>query len=393
MFSFAQTENMDIMPLKVASISLSNTPAPSCFSPCLGSATITVSGGVSPYSYTLTNGSFIVSASTATNNVFKVDSLCLGAYTIQVCDGALSCSSSTFAINLLSMPAFVSHTATPGVPPSPSYLYNVKATISGGTPPYYTKWYDFMGNLLKTHTVTTNIDTGYVYPGGYTLTVIDSANTMCTATGSGGSGTVTPTTYTFMICDNGFGMSSVNIIGASMSSNSVCIGSQYTVTVSNFLYGPSPYINCSNNTFGTYTTVCPAFQSLGCYGSIICTANYTDNGAIFASALFYYMGCPPITSSAPLYVLDCNFTDVNSFYALNADFTINPNPSFGEIQIHSSVFNEVHLRITDILGKIVFEKSVKTNEMIDTGLSSGLYYVEINGYGQGTKMKWIVANR
>ncbi|GAB4208948.1 MAG: hypothetical protein Fur0023_20900 [Bacteroidia bacterium] len=99
--------------------------------------------------------------------------LCPGQYTYVVCDASMSCNSGTFNIGMIPVPAITNVTYAP-VPPPPPFLYNATITISGGTVPYYTTWYQFNGMSyvpIKNHTVSVSQDTAFLYPGDYYVTV------------------------------------------------------------------------------------------------------------------------------------------------------------------------------------------------------------------------------
>jgi hypothetical protein len=127
---------------------------PACFGDCVGSATITASGGTPPYSYLWIN-------SGNTSNI--ENGLCSGTYYVQVKD-SMNCIN-TESVNIVA-------TNTIQIVPivyQPSCGTNngsIIANINGGTPPFTYTW--LPGNISSA--TLTNIG-----PGTYTLNISDAA--------------------------------------------------------------------------------------------------------------------------------------------------------------------------------------------------------------------------
>ncbi|MCB0534839.1 MAG: PKD domain-containing protein [Saprospiraceae bacterium] len=100
-----------------------NITAPSCQGQNTGSATVTTSGGVPPYSYLWSNGQ---TGSTAQN-------LAAGTYTVTVTD-AVNCTASATATVPESAPLAYTNFITQCRPGDTTYL--VALRLTGGTPPY-----------------------------------------------------------------------------------------------------------------------------------------------------------------------------------------------------------------------------------------------------------------
>lgn len=132
----------------------------SCFGGANGSATLTVSGGTAPYTYSWTPGGF----SGAT-----VNNLAAGTYTVIVQDQTASTASVVININqpaaLVSTPTFTT--------PSCFGMCNGAASVmvSGGTAPYLYLW-----GTMPTQTTQT---VGNLCAGSYTVQVTDANN--CTS--------------------------------------------------------------------------------------------------------------------------------------------------------------------------------------------------------------------
>lgn len=136
-----------------------------CFSACNGSATVTGTGGTTPYTYAWPSG-----ATTASLNA-----LCQGAYIVTVRDGG-NCSS-TVSINItqplaISIPTITSQTVCIG------QSATITVNPSGGNPNYTYIW---SGTTSTSNSITTNINSATTF----TVTVTDASNcTPVTATAS-----------------------------------------------------------------------------------------------------------------------------------------------------------------------------------------------------------------
>ncbi|MGZ3864653.1 MAG: T9SS type B sorting domain-containing protein [Bacteroidia bacterium] len=143
-------------PALIVSGSQSNT---SCFGTCSGTATVTPSGGVAPYTTSWSTGA---SGTTVSN-------LCAGTYTANVVDSRGCPATQTYTIN--SNPQF---TLTPTIIPPAVCGGNgsIAVTASGGTPAYVSFAWAPPGGSVTTVSPTTTLSG--VPAGVYTLTVTDS---------------------------------------------------------------------------------------------------------------------------------------------------------------------------------------------------------------------------
>lgn len=221
--------------------SITNTDGPqltvtstdaTCNGDCDGTATVQVTGGLTPYSYQWSNGDTTATA----------DTLCPGVYTIEVTDnnGCMSYAQVTIA-----EPAPISLSFIVEDDPSCAGDCNGTLTVvpSGGTLLYTYQWDD-------SNTQTT-ASAGNLCAGSYNVTVTDANG--CTATGNGDLTDPTPLDLTVD-----------TVINASC--NGVCDGSA-TVTPTG---GTAPYtILWSNNQTGnTATGLCA-----GSYFAVVQDAN------------------------------------------------------------------------------------------------------------------------
>jgi hypothetical protein len=141
---FAQTINLDIQ-----------TTNPKCFGDNNGSALVTPSGGVEPYSYYWSTGE---STSTLSN-------VPAGDYNLVVVDAAMNSISTT--INLTEPEAVVISGVTTKASAIGRQDGAIDVTVSGLTPLYNVNWTSQNGTGLKIH----EIDQVYLGAGVYTITI------------------------------------------------------------------------------------------------------------------------------------------------------------------------------------------------------------------------------
>ncbi|GAB4447571.1 MAG: hypothetical protein OHK0036_01980 [Bacteroidia bacterium] len=355
MASVAQ-QNKIIQPTQSAALTLSvQNVAPSCFTPCTGAATIIVFGGTAPYSYTVSGAGSITG--TSNTNTFVVNNLCAFPYGIGVCDATMfNCGYTTFTVNSIPYPTITNHNYAPAGPPNPPFLYNATVTISGGSSPYYTTWYNSMGMPIKNHTITTNADTAYLYPGDYYVTVTDANNV------TNGCSGISMYSYSFSICDNS-GMlppGGITII----PNDTLCSGTTFTV---NFYTGPW----CMYGMFTSDNPSCgPASGACSTFTVCMATQNTT-----FSGQWWYAMGCAPVTiPSETLVVQTCT-----GIYNLNSNdiFSIVPNPNNGEFELLSNRYINGEAQIIDLTGKILISEKINEDKKLKVNLSDGVYYIRV----------------
>src|SRR6056300_1580903 len=181
-----------------------------------GSASVSVSGGVSPYTYSWSDGTSVIStASTAST-------LSAGSYTVTVTDA--NSNTATASVTVTEPTALSASITGTNVGCNGASTGSADLTVSGGTPGsgYTYSWSD------GTSVVATTEDLTNVAAGSYTVTVTDANS--CTATAS-----VTITQPTALSAT----ISSSNATGFGLSNGSA------TVTASG---GSSPYTYSWNTT-------------------------------------------------------------------------------------------------------------------------------------------------
>jgi hypothetical protein len=221
-----------------------------CNSVCNGSATATPSGGVTPYTYSWSPGSF----STAT-----ITSLCAGTYTAYVTDGAATQRTSVVTIT---QPPLLTITtsyvgATCGNPNG-----SATANVSGGTPPYTYSW-----NPSGITTLIANL----LSAGTYTVTVTDANG--CIATHS-------------VVVTNSPGPTA----SISGTTNVSCFGGN-NGSITSTAFGGSPPYSYSWNTVPSQHTVTATSLSAGSY-----TLTITDGNGCTANAVATITQPPPLTN-------------------------------------------------------------------------------------------------
>ena len=219
-------------------ITIVSTTDVSCFGSCDGSATISVAGGTSPYTYAWPTGG----VGTTENG------LCAGTYTVTVTDASSAIATQDITINEPTeiTITFAANDANCGVADG-----SATATVSGGTSPYTYLW-----SSGSTTDSETNIDAGTYY-----LTVTDASS-----------------------CSNVDSVTINNIGGPTLSFTSIdvsCYGlsdGQATVTATG---GSSPYTYTwttggTNDTetglsAGTFTVTVTDATSCSSFGSVTIT--------------------------------------------------------------------------------------------------------------------------
>ncbi len=252
--SWSLWDNTMSLPLKIASVNASSGCSNN------GSATATVYGGKSPYTYSWSNG----------NSAASISSLSAGTYTVTARDAGGCNSTSSVTIT---QPTTLSVTAavTAEVTCYDGNNGNATATISGGTTPYTYSWSN------GTSTVSASNPTGAILSAGtYTVTAMDKNGCNATAPVSisqpaqflyATAGTVSEVTC------NGFsnGHVSVSPVGGN---------SPYTFKWSNGITTVSTIQSPTTLSAGTYTVT----VTDNCGVSKTSTATITQPGALRDSA-------------------------------------------------------------------------------------------------------------
>ena len=212
-----------------------------CNGTCNGSATVSTSGGSSPYTYLWNTG-----ATTST-----INNLCVGSYTVTVTD-TLGCESiSTQVINSNGGGMNISLSAT-DASCTASCDGSASATVTGGAPSYSYSWY-----LYNYTTSTSTTSNNNLCAGTYTvdLTVTDSLG--CT-------NTISDSLY----------ISSTNSLSLSttvtnIACNGTCSGSA-TATVSGGV-GPYSYLWSNGDSSSTATNLCTGSYTVNVEDANGCT--------------------------------------------------------------------------------------------------------------------------
>lgn len=231
-------------PVLTATVATTNA---TCFGACSGSATVTPSGGASPYTVTWSNG--------ATGP--SVTNLCPGPYTYTVIDNRGCTVVQSFTLNSSSQLSYTSTSTTPIA--CNGTTGSVQVTASGGSSPYTFTW-----TPVGTGTVTTTSPTSTlsgVAAGVFTVTITDSNGcdtTVQITLSDPGSPSITPTTQSVSCFNSCDGSATVTATGTGVITLTWPGG---TPT------GPSPIV-ATNLCIGTYAVQatdgngCNAFQNV-----------------------------------------------------------------------------------------------------------------------------------
>jgi hypothetical protein len=355
-----------------------------------GSASASVSGGTTPYTYAWSNGG---------GSNAQATGLVAGAYTVTVTDGNGCTATSSVTLTATSGPTVTATTT----PVSCGAVGNGTATavVSAGTPPYSYLWNDAANQISQT---ATNLVTG-----NYTVTVTDAAGCSVTAsatvTGLGPNVTVSQNNVTGCFGNNN-GSISLNVSGGQTPYNFSWSNSQstqnvftltagsYTVTVTDnsgcatiktiVITGPSEIqanIQVTNTTQGQNTGTATVTASGG-------TAPYTyawSNGATGTSSTGLGAGNYTVAvTDANNCVRTFNFviavgTDVADIDS-KIGVTIYPNPTNGKFVVNVSNNNssETQIEVYNTLGQRIFVSELKMNVVNDFEID--LSHVPANTY-------------
>lgn len=184
-----------VQPLPLAAVV--NHSAVTCSGLNDGAASLTISGGTTPYTYSWSPGG----ATTA-----SVSSLAPGEYTVRVTDANLCTTSQTFSI--INPPQFTVSVTSTSIQCGGQNTGSGTVSVLGGSPPYSYTWIPTGGNA----SVTTGLG-----PGNYSVNIRDANN--CTASQS--MHIAQPAMFTGSIsntpanCNNPDGSATVTVNGGS----------------------------------------------------------------------------------------------------------------------------------------------------------------------------------
>ncbi|MES2762774.1 MAG: gliding motility-associated C-terminal domain-containing protein [Bacteroidota bacterium] len=229
-------------------VSVASQANVNCFGASTGSASISLSGGTGPFSYTW---------SPSGGNAASASGLTAGVYTISVSD-ANSCSGST-TVSITQPTAALSVTITNSPTGCGTAVGSATATSAGGTPSYNYTWSApiiAIGNIANNlaagtysvlvtdangcqETATTTIMSA---GGGPTLSIASQTNVLCNATATGAasispSGATGPYSYTWS--PSGGNASSATGLSAGVYTVTVNDASSCTSTISITISSPA----------------------------------------------------------------------------------------------------------------------------------------------------------
>ncbi|MCX7955187.1 MAG: hypothetical protein N3A01_08370, partial [Bacteroidales bacterium] len=250
---------------------------PTCAGLCNGTASVTVSGGIGPFSYLWSNGS-------TTQNI---SGLCAGTYTVTVTDNASTGCTSSASVSLTNPPSMTlsisSVNATCGI-------NNGSATVtitSGGSPNFSYSWSN--GSSTNNTPSTTNTISN-IGAGTYTVTVTDATGCTKTAVVNVNSSGAPTATITNSIQPTCYGQ---------------CNGS-VTVSLGGTLNPPFNY-QWSTGSSTTGTTSTTNTINNACAGTV--TVTITDNLGCSATANVSLSQPPQLNATTSTVSAHCNQND------------------------------------------------------------------------------------
>ncbi len=244
----------------------------SCFGGNNGTATVTPSGGTTPYSYHWSNG----------GNTNTINNLTAGTYTVTVTDGRLCTATTSIVITQPTALAVANLSAT-NVNCFGQNSGSASVTISGGTTPYHYIWSNggntaAINNLVAgTYTVTVTDNLGctistsvvITQPTLLTASVTASTNVSCFG-GSNGTAHVTPgggtPSYSYLWSN---GVVTQDISGLAAGTYTVTVTDSHGCTVSTNIVITQPTVLTSSVTSST---------NVSCFGGNNGTATVTPSG-------------------------------------------------------------------------------------------------------------------
>lgn len=275
----------------IAITSTVSTTEPTCNGDCDGSALVTPSGGLPPYSFSWTGGN------AAGQTINAVGGLCAGNYTATITD-ALGCS---FVQNVTINEPNLLSVSTTGIAANCNGSCDGQATAtpSGGTAPYIFSWSN--GNTTQNITA--------LCAGSYTVIITDANGCTATSTVIIGDGIpitatvtkvdVTGTAVNCTLCDGSISVS--NVAGGSggpytflwspgaqttSSINNLCPGA-YSLTITDNA-GCSQLFNVLINNQNGQATLLTQAVDVTCFGDCDGLAFTTPIGGIAPIALFQW---------------------------------------------------------------------------------------------------------
>ena len=314
----------------------------SCFGASDGSIDLSVFGGVSPYTYSWSNGA----------NTEDLNAVAGGTYTCTVTD-AMGTIYTSPSVNIVAAPQVITQIQTPGTLNCNQLNVVIDATASTSGTGISATWTTSTGSIISgTNTLTPLVDA----PGDYTLTLTYNNDPNCI------------TTESITVLE-------ISALASSLSStpaNGAANDGSAIVTVTG---GTLPYqYNWSTNP--AQTTQLATSLTAGSYSVTVVDAD--------ACMLVSTVEVEALTSTTYLEGL--------------TKFDLFPNPSVGlvNLEVEMEAASAMNLKIYDVLGSVVWTGIYNTqriSEQIDlSDLTSAVYFVEIN-VGEASTVRRLLIRR
>ncbi|MBK8566730.1 MAG: gliding motility-associated C-terminal domain-containing protein [Saprospiraceae bacterium] len=253
--------------------------APSCSDPTSGSITLSVSGGILPYTFDWAD-------LPGPSNVQNRTDLSAGTYTVTIVDG--NACTALHSVTLTAPPNTLLVTPVSIAPATCTSGGSISMNTSGGTPNYQFNWSN--GAIME--------DPADLPPGTYTLTVTDANNCTATATATVPSDMAVPTA------------DAVSAMGITCTTTTVTLDGSGSSSGVNFTYQWAGPGNITNG-----TTLTP---TVGVAGTYTLTVTNTDNNCTASDV---------VTVGETILSLNASTTAANCFGASDGSVTLSASGS------------------------------------------------------------------
>ena len=378
----------------------------SCFGAGDGVASVTVSGGTSPYTYQWSSG-----------GTSAIESgLMVGTYFVTVTDsaGCVSTGSAT-----ITEPSGIAITMTTADPSCGNSDGAINAAVSGGSSPYTYQWDDpntqttaaATGLAAGTYTVTVTDASGCISTASVNLSnpnapllFITSADATCNGSTDGlasvsVTGGVSPFTY---LWSSGATVAIVTNLGVGTYSITVTDANSCIAIASAIINGPPPFsvLSTITNDMGS----CDGSANLSVSGGTPSYSFSWDNGQADSTATGLCAGNYSVTitdvngcdTTVTVTVPDSTGVGINEFIAENGIFVYpNPNEGVFELKINREelIIEDLKISIYNVLGEKIYETIINYPSQIITiqlEQPAGAYYLQLIENNQVMTKKIIV---
>lgn len=329
-------------------------------SACDGSATISVTGGTAPYTYSISNSN--QTANSTINN------LCEGYYNISVVDASgcstyLSFNITQDSTNLTNCNGFSASLSTINATSNSICDGSYTINVSGGTAPY-----SYISNNGATSPTLSNL-----CPGTYSVSVSDSSGCIANATGIVGN-------------NSGANVGDTIIFNGTVFSDSSVVGTSISDWIDECSFDYNDVVSASVSFYLSYIDSTLVTWQIGLNNGtqIYISAFYQFNSGFGVYDVILQLTCGQKDNPRYLQInSQINYQLVGISENENAKFQLFPNPVKDELSI-SGVSEASTYEIIDLNGRLILagKLSVVETKINVTNLRSGNYlFVILNQKG------------